>query len=199
MLKRHACYSQDAGVFQHQCSGGRCTEQPGDRIPDGCSHPAVLCTGAHPGQLRTCLPALEVNREAVLVCLHVHWSIWHTMWRSRSVWCLQSLPCDVTISGQPFGPNSLTFGLPKNSSLLTTLNRALLEVRPEAVWLTAQVQGVGVWDAATCMAELMVWTAAGQCAVDHLFADSRAGGEQRRPRSADQEVDDGDRPVRRQR
>lgn len=45
----------------------------------------------------------------------------------------QSLPCDVTISGQPFGPNSLTFGLPKNSSLLTTLNRALLEVESNGV------------------------------------------------------------------
>ena len=41
---------------------------------------------------------------------------------------LQSLPCDVTISGAPFGPNSLTFGLPKNSSLLGTLNNALLQV-----------------------------------------------------------------------
>lgn len=42
---------------------------------------------------------------------------------------MQSLPCDVTISGQPFGPNSLTFGTPQNSTLLVTLNRALLEVR----------------------------------------------------------------------
>lgn len=41
---------------------------------------------------------------------------------------MQSLPCDVTISGQPFGPNSLTFGLQKNSTLLKGLNNALLEV-----------------------------------------------------------------------
>lgn len=41
----------------------------------------------------------------------------------------QSLPCDVTTSGQPFGPNSLTFGTPKNSTVLKTLNNALLEAR----------------------------------------------------------------------
>ena len=52
---------------------------------------------------------------------------------------MQSLPCDVTISGQPFGPNSLTFGLPKNSTLLTTLNKALLEVRLKPTRLTARV------------------------------------------------------------
>ena len=75
--------------------------------------------------------------------------MWHTIWCSRSVCCLQSLPCDVTISGQPFGPNSLTFGLPKNSTLLTTLNRALLEVRPAAIWLTAQLHGIGVQGAAS--------------------------------------------------
>ena len=41
---------------------------------------------------------------------------------------MQSLPCDVTISGQAFGPGSLTFGLQKNSSLLAELNQALLKV-----------------------------------------------------------------------
>ena len=34
----------------------------------------------------------------------------------------------MTISGQAFGPGSLTFGLQKNSSLLAELNQALLKV-----------------------------------------------------------------------
>jgi hypothetical protein len=44
-----------------------------------------------------------------------------------------SLPCDVTISGQAFGPGSLTFGLQKNSSLLAELNQALLKVQSNGV------------------------------------------------------------------
>ena len=49
---------------------------------------------------------------------------------------MQSLPCDVTISGQAFGPGSLTFGLQKNSSLLAELNQALLKVSAGAAMKT---------------------------------------------------------------
>jgi Bacterial extracellular solute-binding proteins, family 3 len=36
------------------------------------------------------------------------------------------LPCDVVVGGSPFGPGSLTFGLPKGSPLTAKINSALL-------------------------------------------------------------------------
>ncbi len=41
-----------------------------------------------------------------------------------------SLPCDLSVSGQPFGPNTLSFALQKDSPLTAPLNAAILEVRP---------------------------------------------------------------------
>ena len=40
-----------------------------------------------------------------------------------------ALPCDVTVGGQPFGPNSISLGLPQGSILMEPLNQAILEVQ----------------------------------------------------------------------
>lgn len=40
-----------------------------------------------------------------------------------------ALPCDVTVGGQPFGPNSISLGLPQGSVLMEPLNQAILKVQ----------------------------------------------------------------------
>lgn len=40
-----------------------------------------------------------------------------------------ALPCDVTVGGQPFGPNSISLGLPRGSVLMEPLNQAILKVQ----------------------------------------------------------------------
>jgi len=42
-------------------------------------------------------------------------------------------PCDLSVNGQPFGPNTLSFGLQKDSPLTTPMNNAILEVLGNSV------------------------------------------------------------------
>lgn len=75
-------------------------------------------------------PQLLLSSATTTISVFVH-CLPHQSWTSvgkSDNRCAQTLPCDVTSSGNPFGPNALSFGLPKNSTLLATLNTALLEV-----------------------------------------------------------------------
>ncbi len=76
------------------------------------------------------MPCPQLSGTTPTIDVFVH-CLPHQSWTSvgkSDNRCAQTLPCDVTTSGNPFGPNALSFGLPKNSTLLASLNTALLEV-----------------------------------------------------------------------
>jgi hypothetical protein len=149
-----------------------------------------------PGSIPLAHPCLSY-RSACYACRHSH----HTLGGKAAnllltamLRCVQSLPCDVTISGQAFGPGSLTFGLQKNSSLLAELNQALLKVNAVSAVGTgtlapSPMRDIGV--RAACLAG--AFSALGKSEA----AGADAGAKQRGAGPAGEEVDHRHRPVQR--